>query len=219
MVFRGKHNQLLMSESDVAEQRHYTKQLENVKTKSIDGQILNFETEYTNNLGVQFKVRCKKLHCMVRWIKYKGKIYRAVRYNTQTLGIEVNRKFEGINHAAKSEYIEHLINYNNDYIDSTYMRMDRVWFVDEQLGGLSVRQYRRLRNKLYNALKENNILAYKLSIGILNHPSTEKEYHIDPTVHLFLDEVFRDITEDEKEHILEIEKRNAMMRQSKRIGQ
>lgn len=87
VVFRGKCNQLMLCESDVAEQRQYTQELENVECKSTDTNFLDFEIDYTNNLGVKFRVRCKKLHCLVRWLKYKGKIYRAVRYRTQAFGI------------------------------------------------------------------------------------------------------------------------------------
>lgn len=109
VVFRGKSNQLMLCESDIAEKRQYTQEIEDVECKSTDTNFLDFEIDYTNNLGVKFRVRCKKLHCLVRWIKYKGKIYRTVRYRTQAFGIEVNGKFGGINHITKSEYIEHII--------------------------------------------------------------------------------------------------------------
>lgn len=212
IAFRDKDSKLMLVEDYMltAEKEDPLFQCEMVECKSRDFEALNFETDFTNNLGVTFRVRCINLFCLVRWIKYKGKIYRAVLYHTRAFSIKVNNKFIGINYATKSKRIRHMTNVANKIAPHEYMEMKSVWMVDEQLGGLSVRQYRRLRSKIHHVLKKNMTPAAVLDIiepGQLDSLN-DKDYRVDPSVQLFLNEVLQNITEEEKTRLMEITIRN-----------
>lgn len=212
VAFKQEDNKLMLVEDYMltAEKEGPLFQCEMVECKSRDFEALNFEIDFTNNLGVTFRVRCINLFCLVRWIKYKGKIYRAVLYHTRAFSIKVNNKFIGVNYATKSKRILHMTNIANKIAPHEYMEMKSVWMIDEQLGGLSVRQYRRLRSKIHHVLKKNMTPAAVLDII---EPSqldylNDKDYRVDPSVQLFLNEVLQNITEEEKTRLMEITIRN-----------
>ena len=164
--------------------------------KSEDHYTQHLSTEHTNNLGVTFRIRCQNLNSWVKWFKYEGKIYRAVLYHTNAFQVMNSKgEYKGFNYITKSKFINKESNVLGVKASDSQMKMRRIWIVDEQLGGLSVRQYRRLRRKINNTFKD----AY-MDRSLLNPPFT-KEYTLDPSLHLFLDEVLKDIAEEEKHQI------------------
>lgn len=207
IVFRNTNNKLMMCKSYDKEELEAIEPIETVEPKSESYDILNFETDYTNNLGVKFRIQCRDLEAWTKWIKYKGKIYKAMHYHASDFRIEHNGEFIGINHAVKSKHIDHWS--SNGYIlsDQEKMEMHLGWIIDEGLGGLSVKGYRRLRNKLYSTFHKHQ----------RPHQSPHKklddrDFKADPTVHLYLDEALRDITAEEKAIISKIAYQNKRTR-------
>lgn len=167
-----------------------------VGCKASDILILNFDTQFVNNLGVKFQIQCRELYCNQKWIKYKGKIYRAVCYHTNHFTI-LNSKgnYIGIRNVTKSKYMIETEANRSIPAKRDEMNMKRLWFLDEQLGGLSVRKYRQLRRYLVKAYKNNKPLSF-ISVSTFEKLKQlgDKEYRIDPSIHLYMDEVLRDIT-------------------------
>lgn len=88
--------------------------------------------------------------------------------------------------------------YNSAPAKNAQMNMKRIWFLDEQLGGLSVRKYRHLRRRLNKTRKANtseSLMIFKEYDEL--EQLDDKEYRADPSIHLFMDEILRDITLEE----------------------